>query len=396
MYSLGHIAYTMLTGRSYWSDDWKGGPVYPLLLQVLSGVPEPASQRAAKSGIRLPAELDGWFAKATALSPEYRFKRATEMIETLADVLNVSAPTTRRRRKDLDPTADSYSGQVSLPAAASGAVTHEPTTAMQAPQSTVGLPGAMNNGPALREVGAFGPALPQRTASGTQMGIGGSQASGPQPALGSQPGAAASTSSPAGGPPAAMFPQPSQPSISGATQAFPEGVGPSIPTPSQGVGLSSSPYHSLGGRGSATTDPVSGEPWGQKPRVPKQQVVIGAVAIGTLLGGLLLAIAWPRDDKREPAHAAPAKTAVAATHEPVAKPEDEPAPPATASAAPAASEAPSAAPSATPSASVAPSANATIDGDMPPSASAAAAGSTKKFKRPPRSKTPDPVGSSFY
>ncbi len=51
LYAVGHVAYTMLVGQSYWEDDpaLEEG-VWPLLVKVMAGAIEPASARAAPAG----------------------------------------------------------------------------------------------------------------------------------------------------------------------------------------------------------------------------------------------------------------------------------------------------------------------------------------------------------
>lgn len=106
LYSLGHIAYALLVGRSYWFDEWQGGPIYPLLLKVLKGAVEPASVRAARHGGALPPAFDPWFAKATATAPNDRFASAHEQVRALAEALTVSLPSPRRERRTLTSSPD--------------------------------------------------------------------------------------------------------------------------------------------------------------------------------------------------------------------------------------------------------------------------------------------------
>jgi len=88
LYALAQIAFTLLVGRPYWEDDAViAGGVYALLMKVARGIPEPASARAAAEAERLPSGFDAWFAKATALSPDDRFRRASEQVEALRELL---------------------------------------------------------------------------------------------------------------------------------------------------------------------------------------------------------------------------------------------------------------------------------------------------------------------
>lgn len=93
IYSLGQLAFTMLTGRPYWEPEAaRSGGAYGLLLKIMEGGAEPASVRAASFGAWLSPAIDGWFRCATALNPGDRFDHASELVEQLADVLGVPRP----------------------------------------------------------------------------------------------------------------------------------------------------------------------------------------------------------------------------------------------------------------------------------------------------------------
>jgi serine/threonine-protein kinase len=126
LYSLAHIAFTMLVGEAYWEPESRAtDSVYPVLLKVMKGAPEPASFRAARLEVTLPSAFDAWFAKGTALAPEDRFEGAGELVAALATALGeplssrasvaqeVAAPappasrgTTTGRRTRLDASMD--------------------------------------------------------------------------------------------------------------------------------------------------------------------------------------------------------------------------------------------------------------------------------------------------
>ena len=94
IYALGHIAYTLLSGESYWSQESDDIPSpYLLVAEIMRGTHEPATVRAMRRrGVMLPAALDAWFFRVTDLSAEARFSRATEAIFALADALSVHLP----------------------------------------------------------------------------------------------------------------------------------------------------------------------------------------------------------------------------------------------------------------------------------------------------------------
>jgi eukaryotic-like serine/threonine-protein kinase len=85
LYALGQIAFALLAGTPYFGEDiLRNDNVLALLLTVAKGTIEPASQRAARRGVSLPAGFDAWFAKATAREPGDRWKSAREMVDALA------------------------------------------------------------------------------------------------------------------------------------------------------------------------------------------------------------------------------------------------------------------------------------------------------------------------
>jgi serine/threonine-protein kinase len=93
LYALGHLAYTMLTGHSYWEDEARrSGSSYGFLMTVMAGGAELASARATKLGVELPPRFDEWFAKATAHEPSRRFGTASELVAALAAALDAAAP----------------------------------------------------------------------------------------------------------------------------------------------------------------------------------------------------------------------------------------------------------------------------------------------------------------
>ena len=83
LYSLGLIAFKLLTGRIYWVT----GSLAQLLAQILAEPMPPASERGAMLGPR----FDAWFAKACDRSPENRFASAEEQVEALAQALSLPA-----------------------------------------------------------------------------------------------------------------------------------------------------------------------------------------------------------------------------------------------------------------------------------------------------------------
>jgi serine/threonine protein kinase len=111
LYALAHVAYTLLVGTSYWTDESEAEGVWSILLKASHGAPEPAGLRAARRGVALPPAFDAWFAKATAVLPEDRFDRPSTMIAALADVFGPKGPRVDSS-DDLEPAAwSSATGQ---------------------------------------------------------------------------------------------------------------------------------------------------------------------------------------------------------------------------------------------------------------------------------------------
>jgi serine/threonine-protein kinase len=88
LYSLGLIAYTLLTGVSYWQADAdRFDNAIAFVLHTTKGTSESAVVRAARLGRSLPPAFDAWFRRATHLEPTQRFRRASELVTELAAVL---------------------------------------------------------------------------------------------------------------------------------------------------------------------------------------------------------------------------------------------------------------------------------------------------------------------
>ena len=93
VYALGHIAYTLLTGRPYWYDEQCANPAtFALFVLVMAGPPERPSKRAARRGVTLSSGFDAWFARAIAVKARDRFESASALVTELAAVLNVAMP----------------------------------------------------------------------------------------------------------------------------------------------------------------------------------------------------------------------------------------------------------------------------------------------------------------
>ncbi|MBK8252745.1 MAG: protein kinase [Polyangiaceae bacterium] len=92
LYALGLIAYTLLTGKSYWTEECDASDNVFAFAQTAQGGPvEPPCTRARRAGVHLPPGFDGWFAVATNVDPTRRYPSATAMIRALAVALGPNA-----------------------------------------------------------------------------------------------------------------------------------------------------------------------------------------------------------------------------------------------------------------------------------------------------------------
>jgi serine/threonine-protein kinase len=132
LYALGHIAFTLLVGRGYWSENAADDQVYALMTKIVAGAPEPASTRAERLGGELPARFDEWFTRATAVDSSDRHASATELVESLAQVFEipfVRPPTPATTRSSGATRALSNPVRSLTPTATAGpSREHEPTS----------------------------------------------------------------------------------------------------------------------------------------------------------------------------------------------------------------------------------------------------------------------------
>jgi serine/threonine protein kinase len=93
IYALGMLAHTLLVGVHYWTDEHESceNP-FAFASIAVHGPKEGPSFRAAREGVSLPEEFDGWFFKATSRWPQDRFSSATMAVSALAHALGVEVP----------------------------------------------------------------------------------------------------------------------------------------------------------------------------------------------------------------------------------------------------------------------------------------------------------------
>jgi serine/threonine protein kinase len=162
IHALGHVAYTLLVGESYWAEQAEAIPSpYLLAAELLRGPEEPATIRARRRHARtLPNEFDAWFSKATAAKAEDRFERASTAVTALTDALCISLPRVPRVVLASDAQAQedpSKAGEGTLPSQGSApqSVSDKPTITMpgrtsvpaRAPASTTPTPASRPTAP---------------------------------------------------------------------------------------------------------------------------------------------------------------------------------------------------------------------------------------------------------
>ncbi len=112
LYSLGHIAFTMLVGRPYWHEEQvTSGGIYPFLLAVMQPEREPASARAKRYGADVAEGFDAWFARATAMDPTARFPSAGAQIAALKQLLDRPQATASPAQGALPPAEPPFASQ---------------------------------------------------------------------------------------------------------------------------------------------------------------------------------------------------------------------------------------------------------------------------------------------
>ncbi|MBM4376520.1 MAG: protein kinase [Deltaproteobacteria bacterium] len=372
LYSLGHIAFAMLVGRSYWFDEWQGGPVYPLLLKVLKGATEPASARAGRHGRTLPPAFDAWFAKATATSSAERFQSASALVQALSQALGVEVPAQRRQRASVGSfpdmggavlPSDRPSSAERLPVPppraplASGFV---PPTAMPTPASSPDVVRPASGATSSPHALSVAPATPPPRASAP-----GTNPSGPWDASAALVAAGGLRS-------------PSHPSHPGHVQLgghTPTGrdnwAAPPVPTPPSGVGFNVATPPRIGA--------AEGKDASSKPRRGLVPLALVALLFALVVCGGVVFMSWPSSTPPDPAASATSRRENGEARDAAADPVslDVVPVPASSEVAAAASE-----PASSSSASA-----------TPPTGS----GSARPWPQAPRKfRMPDPVGTSFY
>ena len=95
VWSLGLLAFYLLTGRCFWlTPTYPDASIAALLGELLMLPLPPASERAAKldAAGRIPPGFDPWFARCLARDPGQRFRDANEALPPLLASLKATAP----------------------------------------------------------------------------------------------------------------------------------------------------------------------------------------------------------------------------------------------------------------------------------------------------------------
>ncbi len=114
VWSLGLLAFYVLTGHPYWKHV-QAGETEELLREILTDPLAAASERAG-GGVSLPSRFDGWFARCVVRDVGKRFEDAREARATLRVALPPDRPAPPRKPSS-PPPRPSPSGTSTLPIA---------------------------------------------------------------------------------------------------------------------------------------------------------------------------------------------------------------------------------------------------------------------------------------
>jgi tRNA A-37 threonylcarbamoyl transferase component Bud32 len=94
VYAFGHIAYTLLTGEPFWTEEKeRSASTFTLFAEIVAGAKEaPVARAQRRRHVWLPPGFDAWFARVTATKPEDREGRAMDAAALLAAALGTPPP----------------------------------------------------------------------------------------------------------------------------------------------------------------------------------------------------------------------------------------------------------------------------------------------------------------
>ncbi|MBK9260548.1 MAG: serine/threonine protein kinase [Polyangiaceae bacterium] len=105
VYAFGMVTYSLLAGREYWADEAQAAvSAVAFAVLTLDGPKEPATIRAARLGVVLPAAFDAWFFRATAPDPQARFPGVLDAASALCKTLGIEANALRVERAVTAPS----------------------------------------------------------------------------------------------------------------------------------------------------------------------------------------------------------------------------------------------------------------------------------------------------
>ncbi len=116
VWSVGLVAFNVLTGRRYWKvGNEEGVPLERVLRELFVDPLEPASTRAALYGASLPGAFDAWFARCVCREPRDRYPNAHAAVAALVPVLQGPLATQEAQAVSLGATTPGHRGPSSAP-----------------------------------------------------------------------------------------------------------------------------------------------------------------------------------------------------------------------------------------------------------------------------------------
>ncbi len=193
IFALSLMAYTLLVGEAYWSTEASGDvDIIGFGMKAVFGPTEPATVRAARRGVTLPAAFDAWFFRSTASDPTVRPTTASACIAALGEAFGLnparmsglgssdplpalSASTTTPLGSGFDgqhvQTGPSASAPQMMGPGGSGRFPSNPAGAYAAGQSQPALPGQTGSGVGAMQATVPAVALPH-TGAPVKNGVG--------------------------------------------------------------------------------------------------------------------------------------------------------------------------------------------------------------------------------
>ncbi|AKV03607.1 serine/threonine protein kinase [Labilithrix luteola] len=138
VWSLGLIAYTLLTGKSYWNTANAEDGTTPQLLREIVLDPLPTASERAKTqsrGDHLPPNFDAWFSRCVARDPNARFPNAAVLIQAMRPLFPAPEAASGSSRKTPAPWSGAFDDTVDPRTARSPGQESIPPTQLLPPQA---------------------------------------------------------------------------------------------------------------------------------------------------------------------------------------------------------------------------------------------------------------------